>query len=382
MEAKKKWEFFARIEGNASWDGVKWAIRKGWGILMPIMYPIYEKMHDAPIDWYLFSILAAIAFLYVMIPVAIHFQAGLPSKNSNEQTERNIENSSMLLFTSLQREILQLERDLKQLLKDAGPAPELKSKNPGPMPKGANVEMWMEERSIESNAWMGAYSEWARKIIYKYNQGFSERVKNVMNSLGATTGMVVVLLEPYTRDIRPGDDFQNLLDILLDFFVKLEGGRGLPLVKTHEVASANLPDFLDLKPYPLELILSEHSANPASVNFVSYRDRLVFKLQNKWDTEIDVCKPFWQSQEVPAQVPLYVRFYNVGDKDVSDNGRGEEKGIDVVHLPPNGIVSGWLGLLQPTRGDGLAVRARERNTGTLIFPIKVAGKMRFAWVKV
>jgi len=155
-----------------------------------------------------------------------------------------------------------------------------------------------------------------------------------------------------------------------------------PVVLPHEVASANLPDFLDLKPYPLELILSEHSADPASVNFIFYRDRLVFKLQNKWDTEIDVYKPFWQSQEVSAQAPLYARFYNVGDKDVSDNGRGEEKGIDVVHLPPNGIVSGWLGLLQPTRGDGLAVRARERNTGTMIFPIKVAGKMRFAWVKV
>jgi len=128
--------------------------------------------------------------------------------------------TQMTRFTPLQIEIIQLARDLRHLLVDAGPPPDLK--NTGPMPKGNDLNVWMKERMDESGLWTDAYSEWARKIIYRYQEEFAHRVKLVMTSLGKTTGMVVISLEPYTSDVRPGEDFQNLIDLLLGFFVKLE----------------------------------------------------------------------------------------------------------------------------------------------------------------
>jgi hypothetical protein len=69
---------------------------------------------------------------------------------------------------------------------------------------------------------MEEYSQWARKITYRYRGEFADRVPAVMVSLGQTTGMVVTDLEPYTKEVRPGYDFRQLLDLLLGFVVKLE----------------------------------------------------------------------------------------------------------------------------------------------------------------
>jgi len=298
--------FLHWIAPNAIWDVIKWI--GGSSIMASIGRFCWLEFHKSPVDWYWLAGLLIVGIILTFVGVFFQRRKEVRLEKSDVITAQPFPDSLTFLFPPLQTEILQLIRDLRQLLKDAGPAPTLQTKHPGPMPKGANVQVWTELQKIESDEWMKEYSEWARKLIYSYRQHFADRVKKFRDALGASTGLVVVSLDPYTLDIRPGDDFQNLLDILLDFFVKLEGGRSLPLVKTHEVASANLPNFLDLKPYPLELILSEHSADPASVNFICYRDRLVFKLQNKWDTEINVCKPFWQSQEVSAQAPLYARF--------------------------------------------------------------------------
>ncbi len=128
--------------------------------------------------------------------------------------------TQMARFIPLQIDIIQLARDLRQMSADAGPPPALK--NCGPMPTGSDVSAWMKERMDESGLWTNAYSEWARKIIYRYQEEFAHRVKLVMTSLGKTTGMVVISLEPYTTDVRPGEDFQTLIDLLLGFFVKLE----------------------------------------------------------------------------------------------------------------------------------------------------------------
>jgi hypothetical protein len=130
-----------------------------------------------------------------------------------------------MLFSPLQIEILRLSRDLRQMLKDAGPAPELR--NAGFMMKGDDTSTWME-----------AYSQWARRIIYRYRGEFASRVKTVMISLGQTTGMVVATLEPYTKDARPGYDFQQLLDLLLGFVAKLEVSdeerKSISALKTHD----------------------------------------------------------------------------------------------------------------------------------------------------
>jgi len=126
------------------------------------------------------------------------------------------------IVTALQLEILQLSRDLQTLLRDAGPRPTLE--NTGPMKRGEDVKTWTQQRTVEADAWMEANGQWSRKFIYNYREHFAGRVKRLMNSLGAT-GRVVVSLEPYTNDIRPGDDFDQLISILMDFFVQLENPK-------------------------------------------------------------------------------------------------------------------------------------------------------------
>jgi hypothetical protein len=141
--------------------------------------------------------------------------------NSNRLTVEREEDSILVLpedpylkdigslFSPLQIEILRLYRDLRQMLRDAGPAPELR--NGGLLVHEGVASAWMEE-----------YSQWARKITYRYRGEFADRVPAVMVSLGQTTGMVVTDLEPYTKEVRPGYDFRQLLDLLLGFVVKLE----------------------------------------------------------------------------------------------------------------------------------------------------------------
>jgi hypothetical protein len=127
----------------------------------------------------------------------------------------------------IQRELLELSRDLRRMLKDAGPQP--MPKFAGPLKEGQDQKAWTDQWSADTNKWQDAYSEWARKIIYRYREEFAGRVKKVMNSLGLTTGMVVAPLEPYASDVRPGDDFNNLIDLLIGFFAKLENPKPSPI---------------------------------------------------------------------------------------------------------------------------------------------------------
>ena len=128
--------------------------------------------------------------------------------------------AQLAVFSPLQLEILRLSRDLRQLRREAGPAPVLQ--NIGPMKPGEDTHGWTTQKLAETEAWTDEYAKWARKFIYSYQEIFAPRVKSVMTSLGSSTGMVVVSLEPYTKDVRPGSDFDELLNILLRFFVQLE----------------------------------------------------------------------------------------------------------------------------------------------------------------
>jgi hypothetical protein len=137
------------------------------------------------------------------------------------ETKWNLEKAEKIL-SPLQNEILFLTRDLRKMRDEIGPAPELASENMGPMPTGVNFDAWMKQRLDDTGAWSEAYSFWARKFIYRYRAEFADRVKKVMNSLAATTGMLVYSLNGYASDVRPGQDFQKLIDILLGFVAKLE----------------------------------------------------------------------------------------------------------------------------------------------------------------
>jgi hypothetical protein len=124
------------------------------------------------------------------------------------------------LFSPLQIEVLHLSRDLQRLRKDAEPAPEFQ--DAGPMKNGEDSRTWTIQKLIETHVWSNEYAIWARKFIYSYEAQFAHRVRNIMTSIGQATGLVVFPLKPYTETVRPGDDFQQLLDILMDFFSKLE----------------------------------------------------------------------------------------------------------------------------------------------------------------
>ena len=135
--------------------------------------------------------------------------------------------TQLAVFSPLQLEIIKLSRDLRQLLKDAGLAPEFK--NTAPVNRGEDSRTWTIEKLVETHLWSDEYATWARKLIYSYEAQFAGRVQNIMTSIGRDTGSVVFPLKPYTETVRPGDDFQNLLDILMDLFVQVENPKKKPL---------------------------------------------------------------------------------------------------------------------------------------------------------
>jgi hypothetical protein len=121
------------------------------------------------------------------------------------------------LFSPLQTEIIQLSRDLRQFLKDSGPRPTLQQDLPG-----ENLIAWVKHREAEAIRLADADAKWSTKFRYAYRESFAGRVKTLMHSIRKTTGMVVDEFEPYSTDVTPGADFQQLLDLLMDFFDKIE----------------------------------------------------------------------------------------------------------------------------------------------------------------
>jgi hypothetical protein len=157
------------------------------------------------------------------------------------------------LFSPLQIEILRLSKDLQKLRRDAEPSPELK--NAGPMKNGEDSRTWTVQKLIETHVWSNEYAVWARKFIYSYEAQFADRVRNIMTSIGQTTGLVVFPLKPYTETIRPGDDFQNLLDILMDFFIRIENPKKMVIPSFENLIpiQSNSPLLSDLQRDAIQL---------------------------------------------------------------------------------------------------------------------------------
>jgi hypothetical protein len=247
------WKFWWWFGANPAWDFIKFI--GGTTIVSALWNILKNEIHRHPVDWILFAGLVVVGLLLVSLAVwqtrksgdisvaepsardTTAWERNLTAELKAERKEREQAEQRLLevqfelekseerpaLLTPLQVEILTLARDLRKLLRDAGPAPTLQ--NLGPMPKGGDAQTWINARMDETGEWTEAYAEWARRIIYRYQQDYADRVRRVMISLGAQTGMVVVSLEPYTKDVRPGYDFQNLIDLLLGFLVKVEVGQ-------------------------------------------------------------------------------------------------------------------------------------------------------------
>jgi hypothetical protein len=236
---EREGKLLSRIRGNAEWAAIKW----GWTLMTPFLVAFYEKARHLNIDWYLFGYLLALSIFVILAGWAIKSSSKTADVSENGRGSGHREeppDSLALLFTPIQREILDLVKDLRQLVKDAGPAPTLQTKMPGPMPKGANVQVWTELKKIESDEWMKEYSEWARKVIYSYRQHFAGRVKKFRDALGASTGLVVVSLDTYTTDIRPGEDFYRLRDVLLGFLIELDKMKDGPQPQLSEKVSIKI----------------------------------------------------------------------------------------------------------------------------------------------
>jgi hypothetical protein len=137
-------------------------------------------------------------------------------------------------------------------------------------------------------------------------------------------------------------------------------------------------ETLTLTSYPLTLVsLPKHTpASPGSTEH--FRDKVAFVVRNSSDQNIEVWAPLWESTEVPAQAPLLTRLKKEG----METKVGPESEESCRALGVNREAHGWIGLTQPSSGDGLEVRLIRQNTGYLLFPMKVAGKMRYARLKI
>lgn len=124
------------------------------------------------------------------------------------------------LFPPLQTEIISIIRGLRDLEVVLGKPPELQ--NTGPVPKDANQQIWMSDRLREATLWTADRAEWERKFIGGYRDRFADRIKRLSDSLMRDHGCVVAPLEPYSTTISSKADSDDLIEILLKYFVFLE----------------------------------------------------------------------------------------------------------------------------------------------------------------
>ena len=82
--------------------------------------------------------------------------------------------------------------------------------------------------------------------------------------------------------------------------------------------------------------------------------------------------PLWESTEVQCQYPLGTMLQLEGLKGFENDDWGEE--VTCLKLFPGRTFRAWIGLMQPV-GESIGRRLQDKKNGTLIFPIKVEGKL-------
>jgi hypothetical protein len=102
-------------------------------------------------------------------------------------------------------------------------------------------------------------------------------------------------------------------------------------------------------------------------------------IKNQSSEGVNIWTPLWENstgQVLAAYplVPLLFQLQRIGEAE-------RFSPVDSMLLEPNGVTSATMPLLSPS-GDGLSVRLNARDTGTMLFPLKVAGKLRFQRIVV
>ena len=110
----------------------------------------------------------------------------------------------------------------------------------------------------------------------------------------------------------------------------------------------------------------------------THKDKVRFTVKNG-GSEAEVWSPLWESPDVVAQTPFGAKLQKEGPKGHLA-GDWESETL-CVSLKPGQVFTGWIGLLQ-SHGQGLAVRTQQGNTGTLIFPLKIQGKLTYERIQI
>lgn len=113
----------------------------------------------------------------------------------------------------------------------------------------------------------------------------------------------------------------------------------------------------------------------------TYRNKVDVILTNG-PKEIEIWTSLWESEYgVACQVPLASAVFPEGPKGYLANDYDPPKGAPCVKLRPGQSFKIWIGLLPPRIGD-LNTLLDKRQTGTLIFPIKMEGKLNYDLVQI
>lgn len=94
-----------------------------------------------------------------------------------------------------------------------------------------------------------------------------------------------------------------------------------------------------------------------------FGDRVWMQFENQWDTEIEIWGPVWNSKDVHIRLP--VDCLRLGD----------EKPAPCVRVPSSQKFGLQVYFSSPP-DKGIAIRLSRAETGSLMFPIKIEGKLK------
>lgn len=135
-----------------------------------------------------------------------------------------VSDSPQLVFTPLQIEIIERARGLRQLLKNAGPPPEMQNK--GPKPEGEDLQKWLAQRTLEALEWEQKRAEWTQQILYAYQRDFAQQVEQTIYTVGLEKIPIYDTNPTLDRNkIHNEADIEILIHKLMAIFEKIEEKR-------------------------------------------------------------------------------------------------------------------------------------------------------------
>jgi hypothetical protein len=114
---------------------------------------------------------------------------------------------------------------------------------------------------------------------------------------------------------------------------------------------------------------------------IAYKNKVRMILTNITANDIAVWTPVWDSADVSAQYPLgaSIQVEDAKSGGWKANAWGDES--QCTTLNAGFTLKCWIGLIEPS-GQGIIRRLEMQNTGTAIFPVKIAGKLHEVRVRL